>query len=95
MRIRENFAYRRLDFAFPRAALDAVFGIINREIRNDVAILSVSSGPLVVAYKAHSEIIHKIMLIEEEHADRIIAEFEEVCKPFNTGLDYKGFGEED
>jgi len=94
MKFREIFVYRMFDFAFPSDAGKSVLSVIHYAINDGVRIRSLRSGPLIVGQQAYDNVIKLTMLIEETHANRIISEFEEACKPFEIpDEEYLGWGD--
>jgi len=101
MKLRENWTYRKLDFACPRAALDELHDLEMAEIKAGTPIRTEFGGPLGVGPgRVSGTAHHRVMLIDEKHADRIIAQIEAICAKYpDTDVDYgkypKSWREED
>lgn len=95
MKVRENWTYRRLDVAFPRDALKELFDMEMAELKKGVNMRSLASGPLAVGPgRVSGAITHRVMLIDEAHADRIIEQMEAICAKYPVDeSEYRGFGE--
>lgn len=96
IRFRENWDYRRLDFAYPCEAIEAVFAVEKDFILRGVATRSMSSGPLGVSIgRVSTKLSHRTMLVDSAYADEFVTALEKACEPFSAAEEEFGnYGQE-
>lgn len=96
IKFRENYDMRSLDFAFPHAAVKAVFEVEMKFIERGVYTRSVMSGPLRIdALRASMKMSHRIMLIDSKFADEFVEALEAAVAPFTVAEeDFGDFGKD-
>lgn len=96
IKFKENYDFRRLDFAYPREAIDAVAAVEMKYIKMGVPVRGIQAGPMFVSYaRVSGTMSERIMLIDSEHADAFIADLQAACEPFEAAdEDFGNFGKE-